>query len=51
METAPGSPRLGLTEMQYVTHSLHKMQKHNFGVMYPGALFVEIASSPPEHEK
>jgi hypothetical protein len=27
------------------------MQKHKFGVTCPGALFVESAQVPPEHEK
>jgi hypothetical protein len=27
------------------------MQKHKFGVMYSGALFMETASGTPEHEK
>jgi hypothetical protein len=27
------------------------MQKQKFGVMCPGALFIETTPSPPEHEK
>jgi hypothetical protein len=37
--------------MHYVTCRLHKMQKHKFGITCPDALFMEIALSPPEHEK
>jgi hypothetical protein len=34
-----------------VTHRSHQMRKHKFGVMCPGALFMEITPGPPEHEK
>jgi hypothetical protein len=37
--------------MHYVTRISHRMQKHKFGVMCPGTLFVETAPGPPEHEK
>jgi hypothetical protein len=37
--------------MHYVTHRSHWMQKHKFGVMYPGALFVESIPVRHEHEK
>jgi hypothetical protein len=37
--------------MHYVTHRSHRMQKHKFGVMCPGALFVKSVSVQPEHEK
>jgi hypothetical protein len=34
-----------------VTQRSHQMQKHMFGVMYPGTLFVETTSGPPKQEK
>jgi hypothetical protein len=37
--------------MHYVTHRSHRMQKHQFGVMYLGALFIETAPGSPKHEK
>jgi hypothetical protein len=37
--------------MHYVTHGSHQIQKHKFGVMCHGVLFMEIAPGPPEHEK
>jgi hypothetical protein len=37
--------------MHYVIHRFHRMQKHKFGVMCLGALFMETALGPPEHEK
>jgi hypothetical protein len=37
--------------MHYVTHKSHRMQKHKFGVMCPGALFMENAPGQLEHEK
>jgi hypothetical protein len=37
--------------MPYVTYRSHWMQKHKFGVMCHGALFMEITPSPPKHEK
>jgi hypothetical protein len=37
--------------MHYMSHSSHWMKKHKFGVMCPGALFMETALGPPEHEK
>jgi hypothetical protein len=37
--------------MQYVTRRFQPLQKHKFGVMCPGALFIEIAVGLPEHEK
>jgi hypothetical protein len=37
--------------MHYMTHRSCRMQKHNFGVTCPSALFMETALSPPEHEK
>jgi hypothetical protein len=36
--------------MHYVTRRSHQMQKHKFRVKCPGMLFMETASSPPEHE-
>jgi hypothetical protein len=39
------------TEMNYMTRRSHRMQKYKFGVMCPGALFVEFALVPLEHEK
>jgi hypothetical protein len=41
----------GCTEVYYVTHRSHQMQKHKFGVMCPGTLFVESVPVPPENEK
>jgi hypothetical protein len=37
--------------MHYMTHRSHGMQKHKFGVMCPGTLFVESVTVPPEDEK
>jgi hypothetical protein len=37
--------------MNYLTRRSHRMQKHKFSVTCPSAQFLEIASSPPEHEK
>jgi hypothetical protein len=37
--------------MHYVTQRSHPMQKHNFGITYPGTVFVETATVPPKHEK
>jgi hypothetical protein len=37
--------------MHYVTHRSHRVQKHKFGVMCPGALFMETTSGPPKQEK
>jgi hypothetical protein len=37
--------------MHYVTHGLHQMQKHMFGITCPDMLFVETALGPAEHEK
>jgi hypothetical protein len=37
--------------MHYVTQRSDRMQKHKFGVTYPGELFLETALGPPEHEK
>jgi hypothetical protein len=37
--------------MHYVTRRSHWIQKHKFNVMCPGALFLETALGPPEHEK
>jgi hypothetical protein len=34
-----------------VTHRSHKMQKHKFDIMCPGALLMETAPGPPAHEK
>jgi hypothetical protein len=34
-----------------VTRRSHRMQKHNIGVTCPGALFMQTAPGPPEHEK
>jgi hypothetical protein len=34
-----------------VTYISHWMQKHEFGITCPGALFMETAPGPPEHEK
>jgi hypothetical protein len=34
-----------------VTRRSHWMQKHKFGVMCIGVLFMETAPGPPEHEK
>jgi hypothetical protein len=39
------------TEMHYVIQRSHRMQKHKFGVMCPGTVFVETAPVPPKHEK
>jgi hypothetical protein len=36
--------------MHYVTRRSNKMQKHNFSVMCPDALFIETAWGPPEQE-
>jgi hypothetical protein len=37
--------------MHYVTHRSHRIQKHKFGVMCPGRLFVESVPVPPEQKK
>jgi hypothetical protein len=37
--------------MHYMTRRSHQLQKHKFGVKYPGALFMETRLGPPEHEK
>jgi hypothetical protein len=37
--------------MHYMTHRSHQMLKHKFDVTCLDALFLEIASGPPEHEK
>jgi hypothetical protein len=37
--------------MHYVTRRSHRMQKHNFGITCPIALFMESALGPPKHEK
>jgi hypothetical protein len=37
--------------MHYVTHIFYRMQKNRFGVTCSGAIFMEIAQGPPEHEK
>jgi hypothetical protein len=39
------------TEMHYVTHRSHWMQKDKFGVTCPDVLFVKSVPVPPEHEK
>jgi hypothetical protein len=36
--------------MHYVTCRSHLMQKHKFGIMCPGALFMDTAPGPPEQE-
>jgi hypothetical protein len=41
----------GRTGVHYVTRKSHWMQKHMFGVMCRGALFMEITLDPPEHKK
>jgi hypothetical protein len=41
----------GHTEMHYVTHISHLMQKHMFILMCPIAHFVESVLVPPELEK
>jgi hypothetical protein len=41
----------GRTEMPYVTRRSHRMQKHKFNITCLGALFMETALGPPEHEK
>jgi hypothetical protein len=41
----------GHTEMHYVTHRSHRMQKHNLFIMCPGALFLESVLVRPEDEK
>jgi hypothetical protein len=61
METALGPPehdkyyidvsRLGRTEMHYVTHISHRMQKHKVSVTCPCVLYMKTALGPPEHEK
>jgi hypothetical protein len=61
METAPGPPKHEKycfdiacpksTEMHYVTPISHQMQILKFSIMYPGALFMDIAPGPPEHKK
>jgi hypothetical protein len=37
--------------MHYMTHKSHRMEKHKFGVMCPGALFVKSILVTLEHEK
>jgi hypothetical protein len=37
--------------MHYVTHRLHLIQKHKFGITCPGVLFVIYVLVPPVHEK
>jgi hypothetical protein len=37
------------TKMHYVSRRSHRMQKCKFGVMYPGALFMEIPTGRLEH--
>jgi hypothetical protein len=37
--------------MYYVTCRCHQMEKRKFGTMCPGALFLDTALGPPEHEK
>jgi hypothetical protein len=39
------------TKMCYVTRISHRMQKHEFDITCPDALFMETAPVPPEHEK
>jgi hypothetical protein len=61
METTPGPPepkkecvdssRPERTRMHYVTRRSHRMQKHKFGVMFPGALFVISVPVPLKYEK
>jgi hypothetical protein len=43
--------RPGYNEMHYMIRKSDQMQKHNFGVMFPSALFMETALDPPEYEK
>jgi hypothetical protein len=40
-----------MTGMHYVTRKSHQMQKQKFGIMCPGAFFVESIPVPPEHKK
>jgi hypothetical protein len=37
--------------MHYMARRSYRMQKHKFGKMCSGVLFMETAPSPPEHEK
>jgi hypothetical protein len=37
--------------MNYITLKSDRMQKHKFGVTYLGALLMETALGPEEHEK
>jgi hypothetical protein len=39
------------TRLHYVTPKSHCMQKHNFSVTHPDALFVKSVLVPPKHEK
>jgi hypothetical protein len=41
----------GRTRMQYVTHRLHRMQRHKSNVMCPSRLFVKSVPVQPEYEK
>jgi hypothetical protein len=41
----------GHTGMHYMTNKSHQIQKHKFGTMCPGVLFVESIPVPPKHEK
>jgi hypothetical protein len=40
-----------MTGMHYVSRKSHQMQKQKFGIMCPGAFFVESIPVPPEHKK
>jgi hypothetical protein len=61
METALDPPDLeksyvdilrhGRTRVHYVSCRSHRMEKLNFGVTCPGALFVISLPVPPNHEK
>jgi hypothetical protein len=37
--------------MPYMTRRSHQMQKHKFGITYPGEFFVKSVPVPPEHKK
>jgi hypothetical protein len=41
----------GRAGIYYVTRRSHRMQKQKIDVTCPGALFVETAQGPAEHEK
>jgi hypothetical protein len=41
----------GPTEIHYVTHRSHQMQKRMFDVTCPGMLFVKPIPVPPKNEK